>query len=210
MPGVNGATKLNKIVAPSVKTTETENSVSGFELKSSKQLKEERVTKTVEIEADNLKVVQEKEIEVIVEQPKYNKGDIKTHFNNAVNIIKKLYDKVFSKSPSFKPTFDETVGDLILYLSAKLNRDGVDEIFNMEFGVKSENVFEKYKQNYVPYALKLSSWCEQKGLVFVREDLLYEISALYVVCLGLCGIDAKESLIIDKFATEITFVNDKK
>lgn len=188
--GVDGATKLNNAFAPSKKITETE-SVSVV-----------AVPKTIE-DIDITSVAVESNLEPQKEEVKTI--DIKFEFSKIVDIIKELYDKVFSKSKDFKPSFDETVGDIILYLSAKLNIDGIEKDFNNAFYINAKQIFEKYYNNYIPYALKLSVWCEKKSLLSVSENLLYEISSLYLKLANASGLTLTEEDVATKFSKEIEY-----
>ena len=197
MPGVNGAVKLNnKVIAPISKTTETELPVSEFELPQEEPSKEVEPIEPIEVET----VVAEQPLEVY---------DLKKEFDKPIAVIKKAYDKVFSKSAGFKPEFGETVGDMILYLSAKLKGVNANLAFDKAFGLVDYNISNKYLSNYIPLALKLAVWCKQKGVLDICDELLYELSSVYVKCLKAVGVQASEEDIEKAFSLEINEVFNK-
>ena len=196
MSGVDGATKLNKVVAPKSKITETESSVSVFDLQSSsikptskETVKENAKTQLSDIKTENI--------------------DIKAEFEKPLEIVKILYEKVFSKSPNFKPEFEETVGDLIFYLSYKLKTYNANDSFDKTFKIENYPLPEKYKKGYIPLALKLAVWCESKGLLFKVDDLLYELSSVFVSLVKSSNVIVNEDLVASAFLTETEFVLTK-
>ncbi len=197
MSGVDGATKLNKVVAPKSKITETESSVSVFDLQDTPIItttKPDIVIEKVEPKTSDIKV---EEI------------DIKAEFEKPLEIIKLLYEKVFSKSPNFKPEFEETVGDLIFYLSYKLKTVNANEVFDKTFKIENYTLPEKYKNGYIPLALKLAVWCERKGLLFKVDDLLYEISSVFVKLAKSSNVKVSEELVATAFLVETDFILTK-
>lgn len=179
MSGVDGATKLNKVVAPKSKTTETESSVSEFQLQDKPTKPKEKCNHFEE------------------------NVDIKKEFEKPVKIIKTIYEKVFSKSQNFKPEFGETVGDLIFYLSYKLKKINANGAFDKTFSLVDYTLPNKYQDGYIPLALKLASWCEQKGYVFCVDELLYEISSVFVKSAKCCGVEVNEDLVTAEFSIKI-------
>lgn len=209
MPGVNGAIKLNS-VAPSNKNTETNKKVSVFDVqeeviittkKQEEKPVQESIVKTIE------KVQKE---ELIIEKPKpaieIKEIDYRSEFAKITKIVKSLYEKVFSKSQGFKPTYEETVGDLILYLSAKLKQKGLNEGFDKAFSISQYDAPKKYTSAYVPYAIKLASWCENKKILTVTDSLMFEITALYKACFEQGGKVLTEEELSSQFLTEINYL----
>ena len=221
MPGVSGAVKLNsKVIAPISKNTETEISVSAFDLPSENVVSKvaveieepiettETIEETIVEETVQEKIEQEiketvdKEREV-VSLPVY---DIKLEFEKPVKIIKTLYDKVFSKSNGFKPEYAETVGDLIFYLSYKLKSISASLEFDKAFSIKDYKLPSKYQSGYIPLALKLALWCEQKGLLSVSDDLLYEISSVYLKSASSASVSVSEEMLASIFFQEYEYL----
>ena len=221
MPGVSGAVKLNsKVIAPISKNTETETSVSAFDLPSENVVSKvaveieepiettETIEETIVEETVQEKIEQEiketvdKEREV-VSLPVY---DIKLEFEKPVKIIKTLYDKVFSKSSGFKPEYAETVGDLIFYLSYKLKSISASLEFDKAFSIKDYKLPSKYQSGYIPLALKLALWCEQKGLLSVSDDLLYEISSVYLKSASSASVSVSEEMLASIFFEEYEYL----
>ena len=138
MPGVNGAIKLNS-VAPSNKNTETNKKVSVFDVqeevitstqKSIENIDAEPVNEQIEQPNPPKEIIKEEPIVEITEPAIEIKTiDFRLEFSKITKIVKSLYEKVFSKSQGFKPTYEETVGDLILYLSAKLKQKRFERRF---------------------------------------------------------------------------------
>ena len=203
MPGVDGAVKLNnKVIAPISKTTETELPVSEFKLPQEEPSKEVEAVADEPIESETVKVnpVEVEPLEVY---------DLKKEFDKPIAVIKKAYEKVFSKSVGFKPEFGETIGDMILYLSAKLKAANANLAFDKAFGLVDYNISNKYLSNYIPLAIKLAVWCKQKGVLDICDELLYELSSVYVKCLKAVGVQAGEEDIEKAFSLEINEVFNK-
>ncbi len=186
MPGVDGAVKLNnKVIAPKSKTTETKLSVSEFDLPVQSVANESKIPETIEV------------------------FDIKSEFDKPIFVIKKAYDKVFSKSQGFKPEFGETVGDMILYLSAKLKRINASADFDKAFGLLNYNLPQKYFNNYIPLAIKLAVWCKSKGVLDICDELLFELSSVYIKSAKNVAVIVSEEDIEKAFSLEINEVFNK-
>ena len=191
MSGIDGGVKLNNLPAPS-KKTETENSVSDFDLP----------TKEVVVEQP----IEEVKVKIPAKKSKFN---VKAEFDKVVAIVKTAYDKVFSKTPNFKPEFDETVGDLILYLSSKLKNINANAEFDNAFNLSNYALPTKYTNGYIPLALKLAVWCENKNLLQISEDLLYEISSVYKKSADSVGVKLLEFDVASAFDSETELVFNK-
>ena len=192
MPGVSGAVKLNsKVIAPISKNTETETSVSAFDLP------HENVVDEVAVELEE--TAEQKVITLAV-------YDIKLEFEKPVKIIKTLYDKVFSKSKGFKPEYAETVGDLIFFTSYKLRQINANIEFDKAFSITGYVLPSKYQSGYIPLALKLSLWCEQKGLLSLSKDLLYEISSVYIKSASSVGVSITQECVTSTFSQEQAYL----
>lgn len=191
MSGIDGGVKLNNLPAPS-KKTETENSVSDFDLP----------TKEVVVEQP----IEEVKVKIPAKKSKFN---VKAEFDKVVAIVKTAYDKVFSKTPNFKPEFDETIGDLILYLSSKLKNVNANAEFDNAFNLSNYTLPTKYTNGYIPLALKLSVWCENKNLLQISEDLLYEISSVYKKSADSVGVKLLEFDVASAFDSETELIFNK-
>ncbi len=186
MPGVDGAVKLNnKVIAPKSKTTETESSVSEFELPTQSPVEGAKISEPIDV------------------------FDIKKEFDKPIAVIKKAYDKVFSKSNNFKPEFGETVGDMILYLSAKLKAINASKDFDNAFGLVDYKIPDKYLKSYIPLAIKLSLWCKDKGVLDICDELLFELSSVYIKSAKNVNVIVTEEDIEKAFSLEINAVFNK-
>ena len=234
MPGVDGAVKLNnKVIAPKSKTTETELTVSEFKLPIEEKVVDEPIVEEIvenpiveevenaietpfeevaEVESEISEVV-EIEPQIVDKQPKIIETievfDIKKEFDKATMVIKKAYDKVFSKSQGFKPEFGETVGDMILYLSAKLKTINASGDFDKVFGLVNYTIPQKYSNNYIPLAIKLAVWCKSKGVLDICDELLFELSSVYIKSAKNTGVTISEEDIQKAFFLEINEVFNK-
>ncbi len=220
MSGVNGAVKLNNLTAPS-SITETELSVSAFGLQAEEKLAEQTVEEIIEEptqeivietpkQVDNQSIVEVVEQNVVERTPKIvNDFNVKAEFDKVVAVIKLAYDKVFSKSPNFKPEFGETVGDLIFYISSKLRKINANNEFDKAFNLSNYFVLSKYDDLYIPLALKLAVWCESKNLLKICEELLFEISSLYKNCAENSGIILLEGDVANAFIRESALIFNK-
>ncbi len=230
MSGVDGAVKLNSLHAPSVKNTETEKkkkSVSAFVVPKNEEKTEEKVVEVkeepIEIKAEEVK---EELVEIKIDQPieikvleniapveiqdkpkkqKKNSVNIRAEFEKLKDFVFKMYETAFDKTPSFSPTKEQTVGDLLLYLSKKLSFKNADSEFNDKFGLEGVSIPNKYDKNYIPLCLKLAKWCEDNKVMTITEDLLYLISSLYLNSAKACGVIITELEIAVDFDAEINY-----
>ena len=216
MPGVDGAVKLNnKVIAPKSKTTETKLSVSEFDLPVETSSTEPKILDVIEEKTEiPAPVIAEAEIhkpiEVEAKKEDYIEVfDLKKEFDKPIAVIKKAYDKVFSKSRGFKPEFGETVGDMILYLSAKLKQINACADFDKAFGLLNYNLPQKYFNNYIPLAIKLAVWCKSKGVLDICDELLFELSSVYIKSAKNVGVIVSEEDIEKAFSLEINEVFNK-
>lgn len=216
MPGVDGAVKFNnKVIAPKSKTTETNLSVSEFNLPIKTPSNQSKNLDTIEEKTEiSAPVIAEAEIHTPIDvAPKKEDYieifDVKKEFDKATTVIKKTYDKVFSKSRGFKPEFGETVGDMILYLSGKLKKINASVDFDKAFGLLNYNLPQKYFNNYIPLAIKLAVWCKSKGVLDVCDELLFELSSVYIKSAKNVGVIVSEEDIEKAFSLEINEVFNK-
>lgn len=221
MSGVDGAVKLNSLRAPSTKKPETEKAVSEFVVQEENivETQEENIVETQEeiseepveeIVEQVQEIVTEENFEPIIEpieeiKPKKNKVDIKTLFLSVENIVQKMYVEVFSKTPEFKPTFETTMGDIILYLSKKLSLKNAESAFNSHFGLTGKVIAEKYSNGYIPYALKLSKWLFDNNKMNVIDELLFAISNVYIESARLSSVIINELELANDFEIEISY-----
>ncbi len=211
MSGVDGVVKLNSFRAPSTLEPETETTVSAFVVQEQivKEVAEvieepiEEMIEEVDEETFNPINIQS---EVVIDKPKKkNKVDIKTLFLAVESVVQKMYKEVFFKTPNFKPAFETTMGDIILYLSKKLSLKNADREFNAHFGLIDKVVAEKYSKGYIPYALKLSKWCADNNKINVCDELLFAISTVYLESAKLSGVNITELELAGDFASEISY-----
>lgn len=231
MSGNDGGSKLNILNAPSVKTCEAESSASSFAVEKTRQKSVEKpktnvvavaessahediktepkteqetpnkTEETIEIQSEFLSLPIKDE----APKKKGKKIDIKGEFLKVKDIVFKMYDKVFNSTSSFKPTYKETIADLLLYLSKKLSIKNANESFDLEFGLTGVNVPDKYCSGYIPLCLKLSKWCKDKGVLDVCEDLLFAITSLYLNSANLNGLTVTELELTNDFENEIEY-----
>ncbi|MBR3804200.1 MAG: hypothetical protein IKJ14_02500 [Clostridia bacterium] len=188
---------------------------------------EEFIEEEAELQEDQKEetpeVVIEETVEPVIEQPvelepiieipvdltvqenkKSKKPTIKTEFNKVKDYILSMYQTAFV-SKDFKPTFEQTVGDLLLYLSKKLSLKGAESAFNQELSLIGVTIPDKYASGYIPLSIKLAKWCESNGFNFTAEELLYLISSLYLTASKQCGVLITELDIANDFDAEINY-----
>ena len=224
MSGVDGAVKLNSLRAPSVAKTETEESVSEFAVQEEtfekdieepieepkiepiEEVKTEPIEEPIEeISEENYIPIKQTEIQEVIPKKK-NKVDVKTLFLGVEELIRKMYNEVFSKTPSFKPTFEICMGDIILYVSKKLSVKNAEKDFNVNFGLVNKTVADKYLNGYIPYAIKLAKWCKDNDKMDIIDELFYRITRLYVESAKLSSVTITELEVTTDFESEISFV----
>lgn len=135
---------------------------------------------------------------------KSKKPTIKSEFNKVKDYILNMYQTAFV-SKDFKPTFEQTVGDLLLYLSKKLSLKGAESAFNQELSLIGVTIPDKYSSGYIPLSIKLAKWCETNGFNFTAEELLYLISSLYLTASKFDGVLVTELDIANDFDAEINY-----
>ena len=172
---------------------------------------EERVEEIVEepSKIENQPIEAEPIIEIPIDftesdNKKSKKPTVKTEFNKVKDYILSMYQTAFV-SKDFKPTFEQTVGDLLLYLSKKLSLKGAESAFNQELSLIGVTIPDKYSGGYIPLSLKLAKWCESNGFNFTAEELLYLISSLYLTASKQCGVLITELDIAIDFDAEINY-----
>ena len=163
-----------------------------------KQEKEEEPLNTYEPVKEALAVKEKK-------SKKEVKNTLKQDFEILENLIKKMYDEVFSKFVGFNPSFEQTVGDVLLYLSSKLRRKNLNLSFDNEFSLNEVEISAKYDANYMPLVLQLSTWCEKKNKLKFSEEILSQITYLYINACALQGIKITELEIAIEFEKEIEY-----
>ena len=99
----------------------------------------------------------EKEEELVI-----NSQESLTNFKLLESLINDLYNKVFSKSPNFKPTKNQTIGDLLIYLGYRAKAVGVYEKFKQVFKITLNEDDVRSKDNYLPIAIKLTVYLDKK------------------------------------------------
>ncbi len=167
------------------------------------EIKKEKPKKETEKVVDGQKaepkieVVEEPKIEV-VEEPKMDKVEepklevveelkiksenkvklLKGVFNGIEILVKEMYDNVFSKNAQFKPTFNETLHNAMLYLGFKAKSVNCLTEFNLAFnGVD----LDKISSSFVPYVIKLSTWYDKKFNKEITGKVVSEISEFFKV-----------------------------
>ncbi len=120
------------------------------------------------------KIEKDKIIKTNIEKGKTEKTDTKTNyvfddltdsrsnFKQCESLINELYEKVFSKSPNFKPTKNETIGDLLIYLGYRAKSVGVYENFKNVYKISLIDDNFRSNENYVPNAIKLCVYVDKK------------------------------------------------
>ena len=101
----------------------------------------------------------EKEPIIIKEEKPFNSADVIKGFEEAKGQIKNLYDTIFGYGDKFKPTYQDTVGDLLSYIGGLSTKLNANSEYTRVFGVDTANLCGKYLENdYIPYAFKISVW----------------------------------------------------
>ena len=125
-----------------------------------KQDEEQFVENQVEEQPKEYKT-QSKQIEK-EETQVVNSQESLTNFKLLESLINDLYNKVFSKSPNFKPTKNQTIGDLLIYLGYRAKAVGVYEKFKQVFKITLNEDDVRSKDNYLPIAIKLTVYLDKK------------------------------------------------
>jgi hypothetical protein len=125
-----------------------------------KQVEEQFVENQVEEQPKEYKP-QSKQVEN-EEKPVVNSQESLTNFKLLESLINDLYNKVFSKSPNFKPTKNHTIGDLLIYLGYRAKAIGVYEKFKQVFKITLNEDDVRSKDNYLPIAIKLTVYLDKK------------------------------------------------
>lgn len=217
MPGVNGATKLNN-VAPTLSATETDN-VSAFKVYKNTEnaVKNEEISVAKPTRVVKERVETEKDAVIVeMEAPAVEvKGVDDTLILNAIEklnlVVKNLYETVFNKTPNFRPTYDETIGDALLYVGKKLYAIGAHESFEFAVKIDATTISSKYLDaSYIPLAVKLSTWAESKGYNGESENVLSAITKLYKECSEASGYKVTPESLTDTFLAIIDFAYGNK
>ncbi len=97
-----------------------------------------------------------------VKESVLNLPSSKEQFKNAENLIIKLYSEIFSKTENFKPSKNQTIGDLLIYFGIKAKGLDLYQKFVTEYKVEIENDSVRESENYIPYAVKLTVFVDKK------------------------------------------------
>jgi hypothetical protein len=128
---------------------------------------------TVKKEKPIIKNQSNETIKEVKEEVKINVNEIVLGFEECRRIIAKLYKNVFSLSPNFKPTLNDTTSDLLLYIGAKAVNYSKESEFLKAFGISTGMVSEKYlNASYVPLIIKLSVWADKNKGTSETSNLL--------------------------------------
>ncbi len=126
-------------------------------------LKIQEKTKQVEERIETTQT--DKNDEQLVENSKKEQTQIKDSISNfklAESLINDLYNDVFSKSSNFKPTKNQTIGDLLIYLGYRAKSVGVYENFKKAFKITLNEDAVRSSENYLPLAIKLTVYLDKK------------------------------------------------
>ncbi len=153
--------------------------------------KEDADKVAVEI-ADDKKVIVHNE-----KQFTFNKEDALLGVEEANNSIKNLYDEIFGYGDKFKPTYKETLGDLLSYLGALSVRLKGEDAFEELFKTNPKVFAEKYfNDTYIPYAVKIGAWANKnKGKNNVYNILNGIIQTVFALAYKVEDIDREERVI---------------
>ena len=103
----------------------------------------------------------------------------KEQFKNAENLITKLYSEIFNKTENFKPTKNQTIGDLLIYFGIKAKSLGIYQKFVTEYKVEVDTDTVRENETYIPYAVKLTVFVDKKFKTSYSKKLVeYLLMAL--------------------------------
>ncbi len=165
------------------------------------QVEEENLVEIKPTKQTLVEIVEEK----IIQQ---NNEDAISNFKLSESIVSELYEKVFSKSPNFKPTKNQTIGDLLIYIGYRAKSVGVYEKFKQQFKVDLNEDNVRSNENYIPNAIKLCVYvdkkqdeCYTKKIVgYLLKTILYlfdDINDDNVISLTVNSMGAVYSYLID-------------
>ena len=165
----------NSALKTDVKTAEQEKEVVEITGEAEPETVENSIDEDIKEPLEAVEIVDNKEEEINEQKPietseevkvkSFNKQELILGFNEAKNQIKNLYDTIFGYGDKFKPTYQDTVGDLLSYLGGIAYRLGNEKNYTEVFGVSVSSLNDKYYTvSYVPYAIKIAVWAyKNKG-----------------------------------------------
>jgi hypothetical protein len=165
VPCVNGdLTVNNNLIKTSVKPENL-----GVDGDKSPKIKEEK-TKSAQDKKpkpQDVSIEKTEVVETIVKpiEKTFDKKEVVSGFEEAKLQIKDLYDTIFSYGDNFKPTYQDTLGDLLSYLGGLAYKLGAEKSFSEVFGINVNTLNDRYYSvSYIPYAIKIAVWAyKNKG-----------------------------------------------
>ena len=103
------------------------------------------------------------------------KSAVRSRFDNIRALISGLYERVFGKIPSFRPSEREVAGDILSYIGSAFGYAGKANEFTDIFGVGNVKDFSSV---YVPYCVELTAFTDRKYNSDFTSALLSEIKLL--------------------------------
>ena len=103
------------------------------------------------------------------------KSAVRSRFDNIRALISGLYERVFGKIPSFRPSEREVAGDILSYIGSAFGYAGKANEFTDIFGVGNVKDFSSV---YVPYCVELTAFTDRKYNSDFTSALLIEIKLL--------------------------------
>ncbi len=105
--------------------------------------------------------------------------DSLSNFKLAESLINDLYKTVFSKSSNFKPTRNETIGDLLIYLGYRAKSVGVYENFKKIFKISLNDDNLRSSDMYVPIIIKLTVYLDKKqDIGYTKKTVSYLLKTI--------------------------------
>ena len=122
------------------------------------QVSTENAEEIIEEIIPELPVEKVQETEKIVEKI-FDKKEVVSGFEEAKTQIKDLYDTIFGYGDNFKPTYEDTLGDLLSYLGGLAYKLGAEKNYTEVFGINVNTLNDRYYSvSYIPYAIKIAVW----------------------------------------------------
>lgn len=158
MPCVNGDLIVNNnLIKSTVKPEKL-----GVDGNKSPKVKEEKPkSEEKKPKPQEISIVKTEVVESLVKtiEKTFDKKEVVSGFEEAKVQIKDLYDSIFGYGDNFKPTYQDTLGDLLSYLGGLAYKLGAEKNYTEVFGVNVNSLNDRYYSvSYIPYAIKIAVW----------------------------------------------------
>ncbi len=197
---------VNELASPKVKEekpacVEVEETVTQEETHENQEIDTQQETveiQEIESQADTVELEQVVEIDTTIIKPikkTFDNNEVVSGFEESKEQIKDLYDSIFGYGDRFKPTYQDTLGDLLSYLGGIAYKFGSESDYTKTFGVSVSGLNDKYySQSYIPYSIKIAVWAYKNK---DKKNVLSILNGI-VRCAYAFAYQLDENLIEDK------------